>query len=138
MKHIVSSKGVAEGFSISSAAVTCDEIGNDIYPPAKRKLQEYGIPFSHHRAHKITVEEFSKADYVVLMDRSNVRLLRQIPGIDAGSGKVRMMMDFTPTPGRDVADPWYTGDFEATYRDLILGCNALFQKCMETVSGSEK
>ena len=144
MKHLVAQAGLEGEFEITSGAVSTEEIGNDIYPPAKRKLHEKGVKFTRHAAHKITPDEFADNDLVILMDRSNQRLLtRIVPGWEetpAGSGvegcgiggKVHLMMEFAGTPGkgsqvRDVADPWYTGDFEQTYQDVLAGCSGLLK-----------
>ena len=127
MKDEVSRTGRENEFEISSAAVSTEQIGNDMYPPAQRKLREKGVPFTRHSAHQITRREFDEADLVVLMDASNRRILsRLIPGSDS-STKTTLLMDFTGTP-RDVADPWYTGDFEATYRDVLAGCRAILSR----------
>ena len=144
MKHLVARAGLEGEFEITSGAVSTEEIGNDIYPPAKRKLHEKGVKFTRHAAHKITPDEFADNDLVILMDRSNQRLLtRIVPGWEetpAGTGvegcgiggKVHLMMEFAGTPGkgsqvRDVADPWYTGDFEQTYQDVLAGCSGLLK-----------
>ena len=144
MKHLVARAGLEGEFEITSGAVSTEEIGNDIYPPAKRKLHEKGVKFTRHAAHKITPDEFADNDLVILMDRSNQRLLtRIVPGWEetpAGSGvegcgiggKVHLMMEFAGIPGkgsqaRDVADPWYTGDFEQTYQDVLAGCTGLLK-----------
>lgn len=127
MKDEVRRTGRENEFEISSAAVSTEQIGNDMYPPAQRKLREKGVPFTRHSAHQITRREFDEADLVVLMDASNRRILsRLIPGSDS-STKTALLMDFTGTP-RDVADPWYTGDFEATYRDVLAGCRAILSR----------
>ena len=127
MKDEVRRTGRENEFEISSAAVSTEQIGNDMYPPAQRKLREKGVPFTRHSAHQITQREFDEADLVVLMDASNRRILsRLIPGSDS-SAKTALLMDFTGTP-RDVADPWYTGDFEATYRDVLAGCRAILSR----------
>ena len=127
MKDEVRRTGRENEFEISSAAVSTEQIGNDMYPPAQRKLREKGVPFTRHSAHQITRREFDEADLVVLMDASNRRILsRLIPGSDS-STKTTLLMDFTGTP-RDVADPWYTGDFEATYRDVLAGCRAIISR----------
>ena len=150
MKHLVKQQGRENEFEISSGAVSREEIGNDIYPPAKRKLQEKGVEFARHRAHQITPQEFSANDLIITMDSSNMRLLGRIvpnwesaaPGenIPAGKivGKVHMMMEFAApdnTSGkygaRDVADPWYTGDFEQTYQDVLQGCTGLLELLAE-------
>ncbi len=138
MKDLVKKAGAGEQFQISSGAVSTEEIGNDIYPPAQRKLREKGILFGHHSAHKITPSEFREQDLVVVMDRSNLRLLKRIvedyesaePGNSLNGsgivGKVHLMMEFAGE-SRDVADPWYTGDFEQTYQDVVAGCSALLK-----------
>lgn len=127
MKDEVRRTGRENEFEISSAAVSTEQIGNDMYPPAQRKLREKGVPFTRHSAHQITRREFDEADLVVLMDASNRRILsRLIPGSDS-STKTTLLMDFTGTP-RDVADPWYTGDFEATYRDVLAGCRSILSR----------
>ena len=124
MKDMVQKAGRVGEFRITSAAVSYEEQGNDMYPPAKAKLREHGVPFGPHRAHRITREEFDAADLVIVMDNSNVRLLERIVG---ASGKVHKMMEYG-SYGEDVADPWYTGDFEETYRDLVLGCSTLLEE----------
>jgi protein-tyrosine phosphatase len=138
MKHLVKEAGLENEFEITSGAVSTEEIGNDIYPPAKRKLTEKGIVFTRHAAHKITPDEFRNQDLVILMDRSNQRLLshivRDLENVPAGNalpcnrieGKVHLMMEFAGQT-RDVADPWYTGDFEQTYRDVLAGCTGLLE-----------
>lgn len=110
-------------FIIDSAAVTTEEIGNGIYPPAKRKLYEKGISFDDHRARLITKKEVEENDMVFVMDNSNLWYLRRILGGEPGAN-VSLMMECAGTR-RDVADPWYTGDFETTYRDLTQACTAL-------------
>ncbi len=124
-KELVRKAGRAEEFAVRSAAVSYEEQGNDIYPPAKRCLQAHGVPFSRHSAHRITKEEYAAADLVVVMDESNLRLLERIVGgAGSGSGKVRKMMSFAGSTA-DVADPWYTGDFERTYSDILTACTAM-------------
>lgn len=133
MKKLVKDAGKESEFEISSMAVSGEEWGNPIYPPAKAKMREHGIPFGNHRAHKITLQEFNDADLVIIMDESNRRLLTRIVGsisdetdCFADGGKVRKLMEFTGQD-RDVADPWYTGDFETTYQDILEGCTALLK-----------
>lgn len=147
MKHLVREAGLESEFEITSGAVSTEEIGNDIYPPAKRKLTEKGVKFTRHAAHKITPDEFCRQDLIILMDGSNQRLLSHIvrawEDAPAGEnipaekidGKVHLMMEFAgataedsiPANGhaRDVADPWYTGNFEQTYQDVLAGCTGL-------------
>ena len=124
MKHLVKEQGRESEFEITSGAVSREEIGNDIYPPAKRKLQEKGVEFSRHRAHQITPDEFSEYDIIITMDSSNMRLLGRIVPNWEETGKVHLMMEYAGST-RDVADPWYTGDFEQTYQDVLAGCTGL-------------
>ena len=124
MKHLVKEQGRESEFEITSGAVSREEIGNDIYPPAKRKLQEKGVEFSKHRAHQITPDEFSENDIIITMDSSNMRLLGRIVPNWEETGKVHLMMEYAGST-RDVADPWYTGDFEQTYQDVLAGCTEL-------------
>ena len=126
MKHLVKELGRQEEFEITSGAVSREEIGNDIYPPAKRKLQEKGVDFSKHRAHQITPDEFSQNDLIITMDSSNMRLLGRIVPNWEETGKVHMMMEYAGKSS-DVADPWYTGDFEQTYQDVLAGCTGLLE-----------
>ena len=121
MKDIVRKAGLEDQFMITSGAVSDEEWGNPIYPPAQRKLREKGIPFGHHSAHKISAKEFAEQDVVVVMDRSNLRWLSRI--VDDMTG-VHLMMEYAGEM-RDVADPWYTGDFETTYNDVVEGCKGL-------------
>lgn len=124
MKDLVARKGLSDRFEITSGAVSDEEWGNPIYPPAQRKLREKGVPFGHHSAHKISKAEYDDKDMIIVMDRSNLRWLSRIVGdLD---GKVHMMMEFAGQ-SRDVADPWYTGDFEQTYRDVLAGCEGLLK-----------
>ena len=139
MKDLVRKAGLEDQYEITSGAVSDEEWFNPIYPPAQRKLREKGIPFGDHSAHKISPAEFQAQDLVVVMDRSNLRWLTRIVGdyslLSAGDslkgsgidGKVHMMMEFAGL-SRDVADPWYTGDFEQTYRDVLAGCSGLLEK----------
>lgn len=121
MKDIVRKAGLEDQFLITSGAVSDEEWGNPIYPPAQRKLREKGIPFGHHSAHKISAKEFAEQDVVVVMDRSNLRWLSRIVG---DMTCVHLMMEYAGEM-RDVADPWYTGDFETTYNDVVKGCKGL-------------
>ena len=127
MKHLVKQHGLEDEYEITSGAVSRDEIGNDIYPPAQRKLREKGIEFSRHRAHQITQAEFDANDLIITMDASNMRLLGRIVPNWENSNKVHMLM---PLAGedRDVADPWYTGDFEQTYQDVLTGCTQILKE----------
>ena len=127
MKELCRQAGVAEQFEIASAAVSREEIGNDIYPPAKRKLREKGIPFEFHAARQITPADYAYYDYIICADRSNLRWLERIIGEDTAR-KVSLMMSWVLAEGRDVADPWYTGDFEAAYSDIDNSCRAILKQ----------
>lgn len=137
MKHLVKEAGVAEQFEIDSAATSTEEIGNDMYPPAKRKLTEHGIPFGCHAARQLRRSDYEYYDYLIGMDVANMRNISRICGCGHLSSsidkdlddKVAMLMDFTDTPG-SVADPWYTGDFEITYRDILAGCEGLLNELL--------
>ncbi len=124
MKYLCREAGVSEQFEIASAAVSTEEIGNDIYPPAKSKMREKGIPFEHRGARQITRADYAYYDHIVCADRSNLRWLQRIVGEDT-AGKVSLMMAWAMGEGQspvannvpDVSDPWYTGDFETAYQD---------------------
>lgn len=128
-------KAGLEDVRMDSAAVSCEEEGNDIYPPAKRTLQAHGIPFSRHRAHRISDAEASEYDVIVIMDSSNRRLLFHIIS-PLNMAKVHKMMEYA---GRnsDVSDPWYTGDFERTYMDIAEGCKGLLASLMGGERGND-
>ena len=126
MKELCRRAGVATDFEIDSAAVSREEIGNDIYPPAKRKLREKGIPFELHAARQIARADYDCYDYIICADRSNLRWLERIIGEDR-EHKVSLMMSWTGE-SRDVADPWYTGDFEEAYQDIEKSCQAILQQ----------
>ena len=126
MKELCRQAGAEHLLEIASAAVSTEEIGNDIYPPAKRKLREKGIPFDFHAARQITRADYAYYDYIICADRSNVRWLERIIGEDTAH-KVSLMMAWMDHT-RDVADPWYTGDFEAAYQDIERSCRAILKQ----------
>jgi len=123
MRDLVTKAGRAGEFEIASAATSTEEIGNPVYPPARRKLAEHGISCDGHAARQLTAADYDAYDLLIGMDRANLRNMRRICGGDP-DGKLRLLMDYTSRPG-DVADPWYTGDFETTWRDVEEGCRAL-------------
>ncbi len=123
MKDLVKKAGLESEFHIESAAASTEEIGNPVYPPARRKLKEHGIDCSGKTARQLTRVDYDRYDLLVGMDSANLRNMRSICGGD-GSRKIRFLLDFTNRPG-SVADPWYTGDFEATWRDVLEGCRGL-------------
>ena len=129
-RELVSRRGREDDFDISSAAVSYEEEGNGLYPPAASTLSRHGIPFGRHRAHRITLEEAEAADLLVVMDDSNLRLLSRIIGKQPLSNSHKLL-EFAGENG-DVADPWYTGNFEKAYSDILRGCKALLERLCST------
>lgn len=123
MKDLVKKAGLESQFRIESAATSTEEIGNPVYPPARRKLAEHGISCEGKTARQIIHADYDRFDLLIGMDRANLRNMRRICG-EERVGKLRLLMDYTDRPG-DVADPWYTGDFETTWRDVLAGCRGL-------------
>ena len=120
MKDLVAKAGLSHRFEIASAAVSREEIGNPVYPPARRELQKHGISCNGHAAHQITRAELDGYDYIYYMDASNARYLRRLFGADADK--------CLPLISRDVADPWYTGDFTQTWLDVVEGCTRILEE----------
>jgi protein-tyrosine phosphatase len=129
MKNLVAKAGREGDFHIESAATSTEEIGNPIYPPARRKLAEHGIGCAGKTARQMRRSDYERFDLLVGMDDWNIRNMRRICGDDS-EGKICKLMDFTRRPS-DVADPWYTGDFEATWQDVLLGCQQLLEQTRE-------
>ena len=125
MKDLVAKAGREKDFYIESAATSTEEIGNPVYPPARRKLAEHGIRCDGKTARQMTRRDYERFDYIVGMDQWNLRNMRRLCDDDP-ERKIHLLMDFTKRPG-DVADPWYTGDFDATWRDVLEGCQALLE-----------
>lgn len=130
LKHLVRERGLADLFYIDSAATSREEIGNGVHYGTRRKLAEVGIPCEDHRARQVTKKDYEKFDYLIVMDSNNVRNLNRIIGSDP-DGKVYKLLDFTERPGASIADPWYTGNFDETYRDVLEGCEG-FLKMLES------
>ena len=126
MKHLVKQAGLEGEFCIDSAATSTEEIGNGVHHGTRRKLAQMGIPCGDHRARQVTRRDYESFDYIIGMDNANIRNLRRMLKNDP-EGKITMMLDYTDRPG-EVADPWYTGDFEATYRDVLEGCQGLLNE----------
>ena len=120
MKDLVKMAGLVGRFQIASAAVSREEIGNPVYPPARRELQKHGISCDGHAAHQITRAELDGFDHIYYMDASNARYLRRLFGADADKCQ--------PLISRDVADPWYTGDFTQTWLDVVEGCTRILEE----------
>lgn len=123
MKDLVKKAGLDDDYDIESAATSTEEIGNEVYPPARRKLAEHGIGCKGKTARQMTRADYQRFDLIVGMDQWNMRNMLRICGSDP-EGKIKLLMDFTERPG-EVADPWYTGNFDATWRDVLEGCTGL-------------
>ena len=119
LKDMVKKAGLADRFEIASAAVSREEIGNPVYPPARRELQKHGIRCDGHAAHQITQREYEYYDRIYYMDASNARWLRRL---------LKDTSKCVPLLDHDVADPWYTGDFTATWNDIVEGCQAIMEE----------
>ncbi len=128
-KDMVSKRGMSDLFLIASAATSREEIGNDIHYGTKRKLEEEGIPYSKREAVQITKNDYETYDYILLMDSNNMRNIKRIISSDPMC-KIHRLLDFSASP-RDIADPWYTGNFDVTYDDIVEGCEALLQAILE-------
>ncbi len=126
MKDLVKQAGLEKEFSIASAATSTEEIGNGVYPPARRKLQEHGIACTGHAARQLRQSDYQAYDLLIGMDRANLRNMLRICGGDP-EGKISLLMDHTSRKG-EVADPWYTGDFETTWQDVLEGCQELLEQ----------
>ena len=122
MKDLVRKAGISDRVHVASAAVSREEIGNPVYPPARRELQRHGIECHGHAAHQITRRELEEYDKIYYMDSSNARYLKRLFGSDAE--KCQPLLD------HDVADPWYTGDFTATWNDVLSGCQAILEEIL--------
>ena len=126
MKDLVRKAGREDEFEIESAATSTEEIGNEVYPPAKRKLAEHDISCKGKTARQMTRRDYDRFDLLIGMDSANFRNMNRICGGDPEM-KIHLLMDYTNEP-RDVADPWYTGNFEATWRDVLEGCQCLLEQ----------
>ena len=125
MRDMIKKAGLSAQLQAASAATSREEIGNPVYPPARRKLAEHGIRSDGHAARQMTRQDYDAYDYLVGMDQANLRNMRAISGGDP-NGKISLLMDWTDRPG-SVADPWYTGDFETTWCDVEAGCRGLLR-----------
>jgi len=126
MKDLVKKAGLEDQFEIASAAVSREELGNPVYPPARKIMAAHGIRCDGKTARQMSASDYSRYDHLICMDRSNLYLLERIIGNDPDN-KVSLLLDHAGIY-RDVADPWYSGDFEATWNDVMAGCTALLEK----------
>ncbi len=121
-RDIITQKGMKDHFYIASAATSTEEIGNPVYPPARRKLREHGISCEGKRARQVTKADYEKYDYLLGMEERNIFNMKRILGGDP-MHKVYRLLDFSFCP-RNIDDPWYSGDFDTTYEDILEGCGA--------------
>lgn len=124
MKNLVREAGLEGQFQIASAATSTEEIGNPVYSPARRELARHGISCEGKRSVRLKREDYADYDLLLGMDRWNLQNMKRMLGGDPEE-KIHLLMDYSQHPGREVADPWYTGDFETTYRDVLEGCEGL-------------
>ncbi len=129
MTQLVDEAGLSKSFYIYSKATSTEEIGNSIYPPAKRKLQSMGITMIPHQAEQITKNDYEEYDIIIGMDENNMRNMRRILGEDKDC-KIKKLRSFTKNAG-DIADPWYTDDFDTTYDQITEGCRFLLEYCIK-------
>ena len=130
MREMVRQRGLSDYIGVDSAATSREEIGNDMYPPAKRKLIEEGIPFERRHARQITRADYDRYDLIICMERYNLRnISRIIP--DDPEGKIHLLLDYSDSP-RDISDPWYTGDFDRAYADIVEGCEGLLEHILSS------
>ena len=130
-QNMIDRRGLSDRFVIDSAATSREEIGNPPHYGTRRKLEQVGIPLIPHRATQMTRQDYLDYDYLIGMDTANIRNMQRIAGGGDPQGKIYKLLTFAGS-GRDVADPWYTGDFESTYRDVTEGCEALLEQLLES------
>ena len=126
MKYLIIQEGFSDEFYIDSAATSREEIGNGVHHGTRQKLKEVGSPCGNHRARQMTIRDYEEFDYIIGMDTWNIRNIMRIIGTDA-KRKVSMLLDYTDRGGMDIADPWYTGNFDKTYEDVLEGCSGLLK-----------
>ena len=120
LKDLAAKAGAADRFEIDSAAVSREELGEPVYPPARREMEKHGVACGGHRARQVTMDDYRHFDRIYYMDRSNARYLSRM--LPADPDKIRPLLSY------DVVDPWYTGDFEATWKDIMEGCQAILEE----------
>ena len=125
-QQMVEQAGLGDSVVIDSAATSREEIGNPVYPPMERTLRSHGVPILGHRARQLRKEDYKNFDLLIGTDDENLYYMNRICGGDP-DGKFSLLMDYTDRPGTEISDPWYTRDFERTYRDVVKGCTGLMQ-----------
>ena len=129
MKDLVKKAGLEQEFQIASAATSREELGNPVYPPARRKLAEHGVSCDGHAARQLRNGDYEAYDLLIGMDKANLRNMYRICGGDF-SDKMHLLLEYAGRPSQEVADPWYTDDFDATWRDVLEGCQGLLNELM--------
>lgn len=124
MKDLAEKSGRAEEFIIASAATSREELGNPVYPPAKQKLAEHGISCFGHTARQLTVSDYGRWDLLIGMDHANLRSMVRLFDGDRDK-KCRLLLDYAGRSGQEISDPWYSGDFDAAWNDILSGCQSL-------------
>ena len=126
MRDMVAKRGPSDRIEVASAATSREELGNDMYPPAKRKLDKEHIPYTPRHARQVTASDYDKYDLLLCMEQYNIRNLKRIIPDDPDH-KIHLLLDYTDNP-RDISDPWYTDDFDTAYNDIVEGCKALLEE----------
>ena len=129
MKDLVEKEGLAEEFFIASSATSREEVGNPVHHGTRNKLAQYGISTKGKYAVQLTKKDYNAYDYLIGMEQWNIQNILKIVGSDPKK-KVHRLLDFSENP-RDIADPWYTGDFDRTYEDVLEGCKALLNHILK-------
>ena len=124
LKDLAKKAGRSGEFAIASAATSAEELGNPVYPPARRELARHGIGCGGHAARRLRADDYGRWDLLIGMDRANLRNMARLFDGDP-EGKCRLLLDYAGRPGQEVADPWYTGDFSAAWDDIFAGCQGL-------------
>lgn len=129
MKDLVRQAGLADNFHIESAATSREELGNPVYPSAQAKLAQHGIGCAGKTARQLKAQDYAAYDLLLGMDLANIINMKRICGGDP-ENKICLLLDYAGRTGQEVADPWYTGDFEATWQDVLAGCRGLLEHCI--------
>ena len=126
MKYLAQRRGLGGEFYIDSAATSTEELGNDVHPGTRRKLAQVGVPCGSHRARQLRRDEYDKFDLLIGMDEANLRNMMHMLGGDP-EGKIHSLLEYAGRSGQSIADPWYTGNFDETYEDVLDGCTGLME-----------
>ena len=131
MRDLVANRGLSDRIQVASAATSREEIGNDMYPPAKRKLDKEHIPYTRRHARQVTKSDYDEYDLLLCMEQYNILNLKRIIPYDP-EHKIHLLLDYTDNP-RDISDPWYTDDFDTAYDDIVEGCQAVLEHLKDEI-----